>query len=171
MNKQFLIVLLTVALGLGLVACQSTGKAEGGNDTAEATSTNTPPAAAPAESRGPEWQEKAKSMAPTSVEWASKEFNYGSVPTGTTVTHQFRFTNNGSEPLVLTRVKPSCGCTTPTYSKEPVAPGEEGFIDVAFNTTGKQGIQNKTVTVSGNFDGNVTQILRITGEVTAAEAQ
>lgn len=168
MNKQFLIVLL--AASLGLMACQTSSKTEASNS--ESTATTSPAVAPkPTETRGPEWQEQAKSMASTSVEWASKEFNYGSVPTGTTVTHQFRFTNTGSEPLVLTRVKPSCGCTTPTYSQEPIAPGADGFIDVAFNTTGKQGIQNKTVTVSGNFDGNITQILRITGEVTAAEAQ
>jgi hypothetical protein len=171
MIKPILTVLVATSLALGMVACQSTGKAEAKQETATQSTAANQPAATPAQRTQPQWQEKAKSMAPTTVEWASKEFNYGSVPTGTTVTHQFRFTNTGSEPLTMTRVKASCGCTTPSYSKEPIAPGEEGFIDVAFNTTGKSGIQNKSVTVSGNFEDKITQILRITGEVTAAPAQ
>ena len=171
MNKQIFIVLAAVAISLSAVSCQSAGKAEAKAEVATQPAAQNATQPTTQETRKPEWQEKAQTMAPTAVEWASKEYNYGSVPTGTTVTHQFRFRNTGSEPLVLTRVKPSCGCTTPTYSKEPVQPGEEGYIDVAFNTTGKNGIQNKSVTVSGNFDGNITQILRITGEVTAGQAQ
>jgi hypothetical protein len=172
MTKQITSILLTAVLALSLVACQTTGKTE--NKAEGDMATNEAPVAAPAAAQQPtkpDWQEKAESAAATTVEWASMEFNYGSVPTGTKVTHQFRFTNTGSEPLILTRVKASCGCTTPSYSTEPVAPGADGFIDVAFNTTGKQGVQNKSVTVTGNFDGNTTQMLRISGEVTPAEAQ
>lgn len=173
MMKQTASVWMMVALALGLFACQTTGKTENKSETAAAEQPATAPTApaAPQQPKKPDWQEKAETSPRTTVQWASQEFKYGSVPSGTKVTHQFRFTNTGSEPLVLTRVKASCGCTTPSYSTEPVAPGEEGYIDVAFNTTGKQGVQNKSVTVTGNFDGNITQMLRISGEVTPAEAQ
>ena len=77
----------------------------------------------------------------------------------------FNFKNTGNKPLKLTNVRASCGCTTPKWSKEPIQPGEEGFIDVSFNTTGKMGIQNKSVTVTGNFE-KFNKILRISGEVT-----
>jgi hypothetical protein len=173
MIKQFFTILMAAAVALSLVACQTTGKTENKGETAQtenAQPTQAAQNAAPAPKK-PDWQEKAENSARTAIQWASQEFNYGSVPSGTKVTHQFRFTNTGSEPLVLTRVKASCGCTTPSYSTEPVAPGEEGYIDVAFNTTGKQGVQNKSVTVTGNFEGNITQMLRISGEVTPAEAQ
>jgi len=173
MIKQFFTILMTAAVALSLVACQTTGTTENKGETAQANNAQPAQSAQPAAPapKKPDWQEKAESSARTTVQWASQEFNYGSVPSGTKVTHQFRFTNTGNEPLVLTRVKASCGCTTPSYSTEPIAPGEDGYIDVAFNTTGKQGVQNKSVTVTGNFEGNTTQMLRISGEVTPAEAQ
>jgi len=173
MMKQVALVLVTAILALGMVACQSTSK--GGDTQPEANTTaQQTPAAQPAPQQAPkkpEWQEKAESMAATGVEWASTEFNFGTVPSGTKVTHQFRFTNTGQNPLVLTRVKASCGCTTPAWSQEPIAPGQEGFIDISFDSSGKSGTQAKSVTVTGNFEGNLTQILRIRGEVGAAQAQ
>lgn len=174
MTKQILSVLMTALLALGMVACQSTGKAEKGAtaDNGAAAATTAAPANTPAPApKKPDWQEKAEGMARTTIAWTSTDYNYGSVPSGTKVTHQFTFKNTGAEPLVLTRVKASCGCTTPSYSKDAVKPGEEGYIDVAFNTTGKQGVQNKSVTVTGNFEGQINQVLRIAGEVTPAEAQ
>ncbi|MEM7659740.1 MAG: DUF1573 domain-containing protein [Bacteroidota bacterium] len=170
--KKWFSSLMVVAVALTFVSCQTSG-------SAESTAVNSQPEAKPApapvqtppETKKPDFQAEAEDLAKTTVEWNSNEYNYGAVPTGTTVTHQFRFKNTGSEPLTLTRVKASCGCTTPSYSNEPVAPGDEGFIDVAFNTTGKSGRQTKTVTVTGNFDGSITKVLRITGEVQAATAK
>ncbi|MDX1909247.1 MAG: DUF1573 domain-containing protein [Bacteroidia bacterium] len=127
---------------------------------------NSTPAAAPAR---PEWEEKALSLPQTKVEFGEDKYQFGQVKTGSTVTHRFTFVNTGAAPLTLTRVKASCGCTTPMYSKEAIQPGKEGFIDVSFNTTGKSGMQTKTVTVSGNFDG-LNKILMISGEVLPAEA-
>ena len=115
--------------------------------------------------RQPSFIEKANSMEPTTVEWSDESYKFGKVKSGDVVKHTFTFKNTGTEPLVLTRVKASCGCTTPKWSQEPIQPGEEGFIDVSFNSTGKVGIQNKTVTVTGNFD-KLNKILRISGEVT-----
>ncbi|MEO0468884.1 MAG: DUF1573 domain-containing protein [Bacteroidota bacterium] len=172
--KKLSALFLTAMMAMAFVACQSTGTATEGESAAVANNpaapaTTTP--ATPAAPRQPDYIATAESAARTSVEWTDEEYNYGKVSEGTKVTYQFRFKNTGTEPLTLTRVKPSCGCTTPTYSKDPVAPGEDGFIDVSFNTSGKSGVQNKTVTVTGNFDGSVNKILRINGEVERGQAQ
>ena len=80
------------------------------------------------------------------------------------VTYEFIFSNTGSTPLVLTNVKASCGCTTPTWSKEPIRPGEKGFVKVAYNPRNRPGGFNKTVTVTTNATPP-RKVLRISGEV------
>jgi len=112
----------------------------------------------------PAYMEQAESMPPTSVDWGETNHDFGNITSGEVVKHTYRFTNTGDHPLKLTRVKASCGCTTPSWSKEAIAPGEEGFIEVAFNTRGKSGPQRKTVVVNGNFEPT-TMILRFQGEV------
>ncbi|RMG61851.1 MAG: DUF1573 domain-containing protein [Bacteroidetes bacterium] len=166
--KNILFTLFSALLMVGMVACQTSGSAESkaaADNQATAEATQKPAAEMPPKPAKPEWQAQAEDAAKTTVTWAEEEYNYGTVASGTKVTHRFKFTNTGSEPLTLTRVKASCGCTTPSYSTEAVAPGEEGFIDVAFNTTGKSGRQTKTISVTGNFEDNITKVLRITGEV------
>jgi len=74
----------------------------------------------------------------------------GAITQGDTIMHVYNFKNTGNMPLVLSNVNASCGCTTPSYSKEPVAPGEKGFITVKFNSKGKEGKLNKTVTAYAN---------------------
>ena len=78
----------------------------------------------------------------------------------------FEFTNNGSEPLILSEVRASCGCTTPDWTKEPVAPGAKGFVKATYNTKGRPGQFTKTITVKSNAVGeNATIMLTIKGEV------
>ena len=74
----------------------------------------------------------------------------GTLMQGDTIMHVYNFKNTGNMPLVLSNVNASCGCTTPSYSKEPVAPGDKGFITVKFNSKGKEGKLNKTVTAYAN---------------------
>jgi hypothetical protein len=172
--KKWFSSLLAMVVVMTFFACQTSGSAESATAaTSEQPAAKPAPTAiqTPEDTKKPDFQAKAEEMAKTTAEWGADEYNYGEVPTGTTVTHQFRFKNTGSAPLMLTRVKASCGCTTPSYSKEAVAPGADGFIDVAFNTTGKSGRQTKTVTVTGNFDGSITKVLKITGEVLTADAK
>jgi hypothetical protein len=69
---------------------------------------------------------------------------------GDTIMHVYNFKNTGNMSLVLSNVSASCGCTTPSYSTEPVAPGDKGFITVKFNSKGKEGKLNKTVTAFAN---------------------
>jgi len=75
---------------------------------------------------------------------------YGTITTGDKVSHQFKFKNTGNAPLVIKSVDVSCGCTFPSYPFLPIEPGEEGAIDVTFDSTNKVGRQKPTVTVVTN---------------------
>ncbi|TDO05062.1 DUF1573 domain-containing protein [Sunxiuqinia elliptica] len=82
--------------------------------------------------------------------------------------YSFKFTNNGASPLILNNVRAACGCTTPQWTKEPVAPGQSGFIKVSYNPRNRPGPFNKTVTVTSNAE-NTTVVLRIKGVVEQRE--
>ena len=97
----------------------------------------------------------------------SERYDFGTFDEGETVTHVFRFTNTGDQPLEVREVVASCGCTTPNWTNEPVAPGASGEITVLFNSTARPGPFEKTIRVIAPEaeDGRVT--LRIVGEVTS----
>ena len=80
------------------------------------------------------------------------------------VTHNFEFRNTGSEPLVISKVRTSCGCTVPEYSEEPIAPGAVGHVKITFNPSGRPGKFSKSINVYTNTKPERT-ILRIIGEV------
>ena len=79
----------------------------------------------------------------TDIKFYEETYDFGKISEGEVVTHRFKFKNVGENPLIIKDVKPSCGCTTPNYSKDPVPPGGEGFIDVSFNSKGREGTQHK----------------------------
>ncbi|MCE7865142.1 MAG: DUF1573 domain-containing protein [Bacteroidetes bacterium CHB5] len=99
--------------------------------------------------------------------WDNTTHDFGKVKQGTPVTHEFKFTNTGKVPLVITNVQASCGCTTPAWTKEPVMPGGQGFIKATYNAA-SVGAFNKTVTVTANIEAGFVQ-LTIKGEVQATE--
>lgn len=82
--------------------------------------------------------------------FAEPTFEFGDVPQGEVVEHEFTFTNTGVLPLLITDARSTCGCTVPSYPKQPVAPGEEAVISVAFDTKNKSGRQSKPVTITAN---------------------
>jgi hypothetical protein len=92
--------------------------------------------------------------------------NFGSVPQGTVVERDFTFKNTGKSPLVITETKVTCGCTTPDYPKDPIAPGKTGTIHVRFNSAGKMGAQDKTITIVSN-NGNGEVVLHLKGTITS----
>lgn len=92
--------------------------------------------------------------------------DYGDVKKGGDGTCTFTFTNTGTEPLILSNVRSSCGCTVPKWTGEPVMPGKTGEIDVRYNTNNVGSI-NKSVTVTSNAVNSPSTILRITGKVLA----
>jgi hypothetical protein len=91
--------------------------------------------------------------------------DFGKIQEGVVATYEFKFTNTGTKPLLLTEVRASCGCTTPFYPKEPIMPGQSGVIKVAYNSLNRPGVFNKTITIVDNVEGDV-KVLFIKGEVT-----
>lgn len=104
----------------------------------------------------------------TTIEYESDKFNFGVIDEGEVVKHVFKFKNTGKEPLIISNAKGSCGCTVPTWPKEPVPPGGMGEIKVEFNSKGKPGPQSKRVTVTANTNPTETY-LEIAGEVKGKE--
>ncbi len=100
----------------------------------------------------------------TTINFAETTFDFGDVDDGETVTHLYKFTNTGKEPLVIKDAKGSCGCTVPKWPKTPIPPGEDGEIQVEFNSKGKSGKQTKRVTINANTDPAQT-FLTISGNV------
>ncbi len=76
--------------------------------------------------------------------------DFGTLIQGEQVSYTFKFENTGTSNLIINDAYSTCGCTVPDYSKEPLAPGEEGKIEVIFNSEGKRGLQYKTVTFNLN---------------------
>ena len=91
---------------------------------------------------------------------------YGDIYVDGDGTYLFEFTNTGNEPLILTKPISSCGCTVPSWPKEPILPGESNSIKVTYNTH-KIGVFNKTVTVKSNAQKEPSVMLRIKGNVIA----
>ncbi|MCE2816081.1 MAG: DUF1573 domain-containing protein [Cryomorphaceae bacterium] len=99
------------------------------------------------------------------LSFANETHDFGSINEGQVVETEFRFTNTGKAPLIISSAQGSCGCTVPEYPNAPVAPGEEGVIRVSFNSEGKPNQQSKTVTLTTNAVPS-TKVLTITANVT-----
>ena len=106
----------------------------------------------------------------TEIKFEEYKHDFGVMDEGDAVTHYFKFTNTGSEPLILENCKGSCGCTVPKWPKVPIAPGATGEIEVKFNSKGKKNLTEKKVTVTANTDPAQT-ILTIMANVTPAVTQ
>jgi hypothetical protein len=102
--------------------------------------------------------------------FVSETIDYGTVAANSDGKREFVFTNNGNKPLIITNAVGSCGCTVPTYSKEPIAPGAKGVIGVKYDTSRAGQPFTKTVTITSNAAGTPSKTLTIKGNVLAAEA-
>ena len=87
----------------------------------------------------------------TSIAFTEEEFDFGTIKQGDKVNHFFSFKNTGKNDLIISRAVGSCGCTVPEFPKEPIAPGKTGVMKVSFNSKGKSGKQQKTVSVYANI--------------------
>lgn len=99
----------------------------------------------------------------------STEVDYGVIHQNAEPYREFRFTNTGDAPLVISNAKGSCGCTVPEWSREPVAPGESSVVKVRY-ATNRIGKFSKTVTLTTN-DEDGQHLLRIKGEVLKPEQE
>jgi hypothetical protein len=94
-------------------------------------------------------------------------FDFGTIPQGKPVFHFFEVTNNGKTPMVISNVQTSCGCTTPEWSKEPIAPGATTKIRVGYNAAA-EGHFDKYITVM--YNQNLSKQIKISGTVWRAPA-
>jgi len=100
------------------------------------------------------------------LEFVEEEHDFGTVAEEAgPITHTFEFVNKGNAPLIISNVKASCGCTTPGWSKEPVLPGEKGFVQAQYNPANRPGSFRKSLTVTSNSGSNASSFLYIKGNV------
>ena len=167
-KNQIMVGLLLLALGLGGFAAYSgmfsgllgsksngvaTASVAGMTDAAHGADAQNPSAYSQTSGNIPGTNTHAQTVdagPSTTIKYDNERYDFGSANEGDMVKHQFKFTNTGKEPLVISNAKGSCGCTVPTWPKDAIAPGATGVIDVEFNTAGKPGRQSKRVTVTAN---------------------
>jgi hypothetical protein len=131
-----------MAAGMMFSACnQSNGNSTAGNTTANA------------------------SNAPV-MKFEKESHDFGKMPVGDKVSYDFKFTNTGKSPLIITDGYASCGCTKPEWPKTPIKPGDTGVIHVTFNSQGKSpGLQDKLITITANTTP-AQNVVHLIGELT-----
>jgi hypothetical protein len=131
--KNWLLIATLASVGLGQISCDNRKQAE---TSKEVVSEKMP-----------------------KITFAEKGiYDFGTLTEGDTVEHVFAFTNTGEFPLIINNITASCGCTTPEWPREPVAPGAKSSVRVRFNSRGKSGEQNKTITIFANTDPSMTDL-------------
>ena len=95
-------------------------------------------------------EKKMKAMPKTLLGFDDTKHDFGTITEGEVVKHAYLFKNLGTNPLLISKAVASCGCTVPSYPKEPIPPGGKGEIVVEFNSTNRVGKQNKNVLVYSN---------------------
>ena len=106
---------------------------------------------------------EAPKLETAGMAFEQETIDYGDVAFKAEGGREFVFVNNGSKPLIITNCAGSCGCTVPTWPKEPIAPGAKGVIAVRYDTT-RPGAFTKTVTVTANI-AETAKVLTIKGTV------
>ncbi|MFM9987527.1 DUF1573 domain-containing protein [Flavobacterium sp.] len=86
------------------------------------------------------------------IEIENSDFDFGNITQGDKVSHVFKFKNTGKSDLVILDAHASCGCTVPEWTKTPIKNGESGEVKISFNSEGKMGLQQKTVTLRTNTE-------------------
>jgi hypothetical protein len=104
----------------------------------------------------------------TTIQWIDSVKDMGKIREGQKLEIAFRFKNTGNKPLVIENVLPSCGCTVADKPQEPIAPGKEGVIKGVFDSAGKPGKANKTMTVLANTEGTRQHVLTFIVDVEPA---
>lgn len=158
MKKTLSIIALSV-IAFGMVSCKKENKETTGTETAAtATDSTTAAASAPmgdSAAVAPATEQTAATPASnqplTTVALSESNFDFGKIKKGEKVQHVYEITNTGSNPLVISEVKPGCGCTAPDFTKEPIMPGKKGKITLHFDST--------------NFDGNVSKFADVFANV------
>ena len=101
--------------------------------------------------------------------FVTETIDYGTIAHNADGKREFVFVNNGNKPLIITNTQATCGCTIPSYPKEPIAPGAKGVIGVKY-ATDRIGAFTKAITITSNAAGTPSKTLTIKGTVLAADA-
>lgn len=100
----------------------------------------------------------AQEASGAAISFKEKSIDFGDITQGDKVSHTFELTNTGKAPLIISNVAATCGCTVPSWPKEPIAPGKSAEIKVSFNSTGKMGKQNSVVRIYSNASEPIEKI-------------
>jgi hypothetical protein len=185
--KKLSLTIATLALGVMVTFAQTPSKPAASGDKmgnkkapakttaapAKATTTPAKPTTATPAKPAPT-QTAPAATTPTSdvpeFVFEAESHDFGTIAEGTQATFEFKFTNIGKEPLVISNVQASCGCTTPKWTNEPIAPGKTGTITASYNSSGRPGPFTKSITVTSNAKSN-PKVLTINGVVEAKPAE
>lgn len=170
--KQIVLSLGLAILATGSLYAQGKKRAPKASTT---TTTATPPMAPAVDAHaghnhGAHEADVAAPAAPTSLTaenlaFATENHNFGNVAEGPAADFTFSFRNTGKEPIILQKVQPACGCTAADYSKEPILPGQSGYVKASYSTQGRPGPFTKTISVLSNAGAKT---LTFTGTVEKA---
>lgn len=173
MKNLFLSLSVLATLFLGAACNNEEAATEQATETAAEQPVSDQPAAStsvPADGQTTAIPGAVQPQAPagptTKMTFKYLEYDFGTVKDGKVVSHEYEFTNTGTEPLIISDAKASCGCTVPSWPKEPIQPGGKGSIKVQFDSKGKPGQQSKKVTITANTDPSPI-FLTIKGNVEA----
>lgn len=144
--KKFFKV-LPLAAALVLTACTKNESADQLVVEDQSTANVAPVAATPEE-----MIKEAQSKPLTHVALSEAHFDFGKIKKGEQRDHTYEITNTGDNPLIISQVKPGCGCTVPDYTKEPILPGQKGKITLNFDSSAFDGLVNKQAEVYANVE-------------------
>jgi len=149
-------IIIIVALGFATSGCRDKAAekkiAELESRLAQLEGNKTTPAATtipPTVGTPPVAEEKPTGPLPV-IEFGTTDHDFGTVAEGQKVSYTYTVKNTGAAPLIIQNAQPSCGCTVPDWTKTPIPVGGTGFVKAEFDTHGKSGVQNKTITVTSN---------------------
>lgn len=158
MKKTLSIIALSI-IGFSLVSCKKESKEAAGAEVANITdstagATNMAPESATATPVAGETPIAApvSNQPLTTVALSESNFDFGKIKKGDKVEHVYEITNTGTNPLVISEVKPGCGCTVPDFSKEPILPGKKGKVTLHFDSSNFDGNVNKNADVFANVE-------------------
>jgi len=137
-----------LCLAIALAACNQTSTQQ------QATTTDT----------GSKAANKVNATTAAAMKFETEAHDFGKIKQGDKVTYEFKYTNTGKSPLIISDAYATCGCTTPEIEKKPIQPGASSFVKVTFDSAGKSGLQDKLITVVANTVPAENRV-HLTGEV------
>ena len=152
--KKIIPALALAVLVTGLQSCKKDQAAEQlvtGSDSSAVEAPIQAPVATPEVAQDQMLQD-AKSKPLTNLVLSESTHNFGDLKKGETVEHVYEVTNTGTNPLIISNVKPGCGCTAPDYTKDPILPGKKGTITLKFDSSNFDGPIQKSAEVFANVD-------------------